>query len=87
MSRRSRARPSFKTDWWRIQEEQGIELMLRMNGMTRKDVEIVEFPYPDDWYNKPEMLEPACQTALMASAAFPATMHAWPVNGLVPRGS
>ena len=32
--------------------------MLRMNGMTRDDVEIVEFPYPDDWYDKPEMLDP-----------------------------
>jgi ABC-type nitrate/sulfonate/bicarbonate transport system substrate-binding protein len=49
---------TIKCDWWRIQEEQGIELMLRMNGMTRKDVEIVEFPYPDDWYDKPEMLDP-----------------------------
>jgi len=47
-----------KNDWWRIQEEQGIELMLRMNGMTRKDVQIVEFPYADDWYNNPEMLDP-----------------------------
>jgi len=49
---------TIKTDWWRIQEEAGIELMLRINGMTRDDVEIVEFPYPDDWYDKPEMLEP-----------------------------
>ncbi|MGC1452378.1 MAG: hypothetical protein WA830_20295 [Candidatus Sulfotelmatobacter sp.] len=49
---------AIKNDWWRIQEEQGIELMLRMNGMTRKDVEIVEFPYADDWYDKPEMLTP-----------------------------
>jgi ABC-type nitrate/sulfonate/bicarbonate transport system substrate-binding protein len=48
----------IKNDWWRIQEEQGIELMLRMNGMTRKDVEIVEFPYADDWYGMPEMLTP-----------------------------
>ena len=32
--------------------------MLRMNGMTREDVEIVEFPYADDWYNDPEMLNP-----------------------------
>ena len=32
--------------------------MLRVNGMTRDDVEIVEFPYPDDWYDKPEMLDP-----------------------------
>jgi ABC-type nitrate/sulfonate/bicarbonate transport system substrate-binding protein len=26
--------------------------------MTMDDVEIVEFPYADDWYNKPEMLDP-----------------------------
>jgi len=54
----SKSLNTIKNDWWRIQEEQGIELMLRMNGMTRKDVEIVEFPYPDDWYDKPEMLDP-----------------------------
>ena len=49
---------TIKNDWWRIQEDQGIELMLRMNGMTRDDVEIVEFPYPDDWYDDPKMLAP-----------------------------
>jgi len=54
----SRSQNQIKTDWWGIQEEQGIELMLRMNGMTRDDVEIVEFPYPDDWYDKPEMMGP-----------------------------
>ncbi len=54
----SKSLNTIKNDWWRIQEEQGIELMLRMNGMTRKDVEIVEFPYADDWYDKPEMLDP-----------------------------
>jgi len=54
----SRSQNVIKNDWWRFQEEQGIELMLRMNGMTRDDVEIVDFPYPDDWYDKPEMLEP-----------------------------
>ena len=48
---------TIKTDWWRIQEHAGIELMLRMHGMTMDDVEIVEFPYPDDWYDKPEMLQ------------------------------
>ncbi len=36
----------------------GIESMLRLNGMTMDDVEIVEFPYPDDWYSDPRMLEP-----------------------------
>jgi len=54
----SRSQNKIKTDWWGIQEEQGIELMLRMNGMTRDDVEIVEFPYPDDWYDVPEMMGP-----------------------------
>ena len=54
----SKSLNTIKNDWWRIQEEQGIELMLRMNGMTRKDVEIVEFPYADDWYNDPKMLDP-----------------------------
>ena len=54
----SRSQNTIKTDWWGIQEEQGIELMLRLNGMTCKDVQIVEFPYPDDWYDKPEMMGP-----------------------------
>jgi ABC-type nitrate/sulfonate/bicarbonate transport system substrate-binding protein len=54
----SKSLNTIKNDWWRIQEEQGIELMLRVNGMTRSDVEIVEFPYPDDWYNDPKMLAP-----------------------------
>jgi ABC-type nitrate/sulfonate/bicarbonate transport system substrate-binding protein len=54
----SKSLNTIKNDWWRIQEQQGIELMLRMNDMTLKDVQIVEFPYPDDWYNDPKMLEP-----------------------------
>jgi len=49
---------TIKNDWWRIQEHQGILLMLRMNGMSEKDVELVDFPYPDDWYDDPKMLEP-----------------------------
>jgi ABC-type nitrate/sulfonate/bicarbonate transport system substrate-binding protein len=54
----SKSLNQIKTDWWRIQEHQGIELMLRMNGMTMDDIELVEFPYADDWYNNPRMLEP-----------------------------
>ncbi len=54
----SKSMNRVKNDWWRIQEHQGIELMLRLNGMTMDDVEIVEFPYADDWYNNPEMLDP-----------------------------
>jgi ABC-type nitrate/sulfonate/bicarbonate transport system substrate-binding protein len=48
----------IKNDWWRIQEHQGIELMLMLNDMTLDDVQLVEFPYADDWYNDPRMLEP-----------------------------
>ena len=29
-----------------------------LNDMTMDDVEIVEFPYADDWYTDPKMLEP-----------------------------
>ncbi|MBP6532804.1 MAG: ABC transporter substrate-binding protein [Bacteroidia bacterium] len=54
----SKSMNQIKNDWWRIQEHQGIELMLRMNGMTMKDIELVEFPYADDWYNDAKMLEP-----------------------------
>ena len=54
----SKSLNTLKSDWWRITEEQGIELMLRMNGMTREGVKIVEFPYPDDWYGDPKMLVP-----------------------------
>jgi len=53
----SKSLNTIKCDWWRIQEEQGIELMLMLNSMTRDDVKIVEFPYPDDWYDDPKMLE------------------------------
>ena len=35
----------------------GIENMLMLNDMTMDDIELVEFPYPDDWYDKPEMLQ------------------------------
>ena len=37
---------TLKNDWWRIQEHQGILAMLRINGMTAKDVKMVDFPYP-----------------------------------------
>ena len=36
----------------------GITNMLMLNDMTMDDIELVEFPYPDDWYDKPEMLVP-----------------------------
>ena len=54
----SKSLNSIKTDWWRINEHMGIESMLRINDMTMEDIEIVEFPYPDDWYDDPKMLEP-----------------------------
>jgi ABC-type nitrate/sulfonate/bicarbonate transport system substrate-binding protein len=54
----SKSLNTIKNDWWRIQEHMGIENMLMLNDMTMDDVELVEFPYPDDWYDKPEMLVP-----------------------------
>ena len=54
----SKSMNQIKNDWWRIQEHQGIELMLMMNDMTMDDIQLVEFPYADDWYNNPRMLEP-----------------------------
>lgn len=54
----SKSMNQVKTDWWRIQEHQGIEMMLRINGMTMDDIELVEFPYADDWYNNEAMLDP-----------------------------
>ena len=49
---------TIKNDWWRIQEHMGIENMLMLNDMSTKDVQIVDFPYPDDWYDDPKMLTP-----------------------------
>jgi len=54
----SKSMNQIKNDWWRIQEHMGIEHMLMLNDMTMDDVEIVEFPYADDWYNDPKMLAP-----------------------------
>lgn len=54
----SKSMNTLKNDWWRIQEHMGILNMLELNNMTKDDVEIVEFPYPDDWYNDPKMLAP-----------------------------
>ncbi|MGV6825584.1 MAG: ABC transporter substrate-binding protein [bacterium] len=54
----SKSLNTIKNDWWRINEHMGIESMLRINDMTMDDIEIVEFPYPDDWYDDPKMLEP-----------------------------
>ncbi|WP_406649225.1 hypothetical protein QEZ52_07880 [Aliisedimentitalea scapharcae] len=54
----TKSQNTIKNDWWRIQEHMGIENMLMLNDMTMDDVEIVEFPYPDDWYDDPQMLTP-----------------------------
>ena len=54
----SKSLNTLKNDWWRITEHKGIESMLRLNDMSMDDVEIVEFPYPDDWYGDPAMLAP-----------------------------
>ena len=60
----SKSMNKIKDDWWRIQEHQGIELMLRINGMTMDDIELVEFPYADDWYNDPKMVGPEMELSI-----------------------
>ena len=60
----SKSMNKIKNDWWRIQEHQGIELMLRMNGMTVDDIQLVEFPYADDWYNDPAMMGPTMELSI-----------------------
>jgi len=60
----SKSMNKIKNDWWRIQEHQGIELMLRINGMTMNDIELVEFPYADDWYNDPAMMGPTMELSI-----------------------
>ena len=54
----SKSLNTIKNDWWRIQEHMGILNMLMMNEMSVDDVKIVEFPYPDDWYDDPKMMKP-----------------------------
>jgi ABC-type nitrate/sulfonate/bicarbonate transport system substrate-binding protein len=55
----SKSLNTIKNDWWRIQEHMGIENMLMLHDMSMDDVELVEFPYPDDdWYDDPRMLKP-----------------------------
>jgi ABC-type nitrate/sulfonate/bicarbonate transport system substrate-binding protein len=54
----SRSLNTQKCDWWRATEHRGIELMLALNGLTRDDVVLVDFPYADDWYDRAEMLAP-----------------------------
>lgn len=51
-------------DWWRIPEPQGIELMLGINGMTMRDIERVEFPCADDWYNDSAMMGPPTELSI-----------------------
>jgi ABC-type nitrate/sulfonate/bicarbonate transport system substrate-binding protein len=38
--------------------------MLRINGMTMDDIELVEFPYADDWYNDPAMIGPPMELSI-----------------------
>ncbi|MGA8034260.1 MAG: hypothetical protein WCB48_17875, partial [Casimicrobiaceae bacterium] len=54
----SKSLNTLKNDWWRVTEHYGILNMLMLNDMGIDDVEIVEFPYADDWYGDPKMLEP-----------------------------
>ena len=52
----------IKNDWWRIQEHQGIELMLMMNDMTMDDIQLVEFPYAGRLVQRPQACSSRCTT-------------------------
>ena len=54
----SRSLNTAKVDYRRVTEEQGIDLLLRLHGMHRDDLRIVDCPFPDDWYEGPDMAEP-----------------------------
>jgi ABC-type nitrate/sulfonate/bicarbonate transport system substrate-binding protein len=83
----SKSLNSIKTDWWRINEHMGIESMLRVNDMTVDDVEIVEFPYADDWYDDPKMLEPLINpTDLFGALDFKHTLAFRPLETALLEG-
>jgi ABC-type nitrate/sulfonate/bicarbonate transport system substrate-binding protein len=54
----SRSLNAGKVDYRRVTEERGLELLLRLHGMHRDDLQIVERPFPDDWYEGQGMAEP-----------------------------
>ncbi len=54
----SRSLNTAKVDYRRVTEEQGIDLLLRLHGMRRDDLRIVDCPFPDDWYEGPGMAGP-----------------------------
>ena len=83
----SKSLNTTKNDWWRINEHMGIESMLRINDMTMEDIEIVEFPYPDDWYDDPKMLEPLINpTDLFGALDFKHTLAFRPLETALLEG-
>ena len=54
----SRSLNAAKVDYRRVTEERGTELLLRLHGMRRDDLQIVDCPFSDDWYEGPGMAEP-----------------------------
>jgi ABC-type nitrate/sulfonate/bicarbonate transport system substrate-binding protein len=54
----SRSLNSTKVDYRRVTEAQGIDLLLRLNGMREDSLRIVDCPYADDWYEGAAMTRP-----------------------------
>jgi ABC-type nitrate/sulfonate/bicarbonate transport system substrate-binding protein len=57
----SRSLNTNKADYRRITDERGVEVILELHGMSREDVELVDCPRADDWYDKPEARAPAAR--------------------------
>jgi ABC-type nitrate/sulfonate/bicarbonate transport system substrate-binding protein len=54
----SKSLNTAKVDYRRVTEERGLELLLRVHGVRLDDLEIVECPFADDWYEGPGMAGP-----------------------------
>jgi len=54
----SRSLNTAKVDYRRVTEERGIELLLRLHGMRRDDLRLVDCTFSDDWYEGPGMAGP-----------------------------
>ena len=54
----SKSLNAAKVDYRRITEERGLELLLRLHGMRRDSLDIIDCPFSDDWYEGPGMAAP-----------------------------
>ena len=54
----SRSLNPRKVDYRRVTDERGVEIVLRLHGMDRDDVRLVDCERADDWYDTPQARVP-----------------------------